>query len=66
MLALLRRLPSDDQRRVCELRLAGLTGQEIAAVLGKRHDAVRQLQSRAIERLRQLMPASAEKEARDA
>jgi RNA polymerase sigma-70 factor (ECF subfamily) len=57
--ALLRDLPTDDQRRVIELRLAGLTGAEIAAVLGKRHDAVRQLQGRAMEHLRTLANATA-------
>ena len=59
VLALLNELPTADQRRVCELRLAGLTGAEIAVVLGKRHDAVRQLQSRAMERLRMLATAAA-------
>jgi RNA polymerase sigma-70 factor (ECF subfamily) len=44
------RLPAD-QRRVVELRLAGLTGQEIAADLGRSHAAVRMLQQRAIDRL---------------
>lgn len=50
---LLGRLPTD-QRRVVELRLAGLTGPEIAAVVGKSHDAVKKLQGRAIAKLRQL------------
>jgi RNA polymerase sigma-70 factor (ECF subfamily) len=58
VLALLAQLPTEDQRRVCELRLAGLTGEEIAAVLGKRHDAVRQIQGRALERLRVLLTAA--------
>ena len=49
--ALLARL-SDDQRRVLELRRAGLSGEEIAAVLGRSHAAVRMLQHRAIGRLR--------------
>ena len=57
LLALLDAL-SEDQRQVLKLRLAGLTGTEIAAVLGKRHDAVRQLQSRALERLRTLVAAA--------
>lgn len=52
--ALLLRLPSA-QRRVLELRLAGLTGPEIASVLGKRHGAVKVAQSRAIARLRQII-----------
>jgi RNA polymerase sigma-70 factor (ECF subfamily) len=44
-----------EQRQVVELRLAGLTGPEIAAVLGRSHAAVKMLQLRAIERLRQTM-----------
>jgi RNA polymerase sigma factor (sigma-70 family) len=51
----------DEQRRVLELRWAGLSGQEIAAVLGKRYDAVRKIESRAELRLRALQ----EQEARD-
>jgi RNA polymerase sigma-70 factor (ECF subfamily) len=42
---------SSDQRRVVELRLAGLSGQEIAGVLGRSHGAVRQLQLRAMQQL---------------
>jgi RNA polymerase sigma-70 factor (ECF subfamily) len=57
-LALLARLP-EDQRRVCELRLAGLSGKEIAEVLGKHHDAVRTAQSRAEARLRDLIGVAA-------
>lgn len=45
---------SDDQRRVMELRLVGLTGAEIARVLEKKHATVRKLQERAIERLTEL------------
>lgn len=52
-LRLMRQL-SDDQRRVMELRLVGLTGAEIAAVLDKKHATVRKLQERAIERLTEL------------
>jgi RNA polymerase sigma-70 factor (ECF subfamily) len=52
-LRLLARFP-DDQRRVLELRWAGLSGKEIAVVLGKRHDAVRKIESRAEEKLRQM------------
>lgn len=48
--AAIARLPAD-QRRVVELRLAGLTGCEIAAELGRSHAAVRMLQQRAIDRL---------------
>ena len=43
-----------DQREVVELRLAGLTDQEIGRVLGKRHGAIRTIQHRASKRLRQL------------
>jgi RNA polymerase sigma-70 factor (ECF subfamily) len=60
VMRLLDRFP-DDQRRVLELRWAGLSGKEIAAVLGKRHDAVRKIESRAEEKLRQLR----DEEARD-
>lgn len=45
----------DDQRHVIELRLAGLTGPEIAEVVGRRHGAVRALQHRAFARLRTLL-----------
>ena len=48
------RLP-EDQRRVMELRLSGLTGPEIAAVLGRSPLAVRSLQFRAMTRLRTLL-----------
>ena len=41
-----------DQRRVVELRLAGLTGIEIADALGLSHGAVKVHQFRAIRRLR--------------
>ena len=51
---LLEQLPPDRQR-VCELRFAGLTDREIAAVLGKSHGAVRVTQSRAVAQLRELM-----------
>lgn len=43
-----------DQREVVELRLAGLSDQEIGRVLGKRHGAIRTIQHRALKRLRQL------------
>jgi RNA polymerase sigma-70 factor (ECF subfamily) len=45
----------DDQRRVIELRLAGLTGAEIAETLGRSQPAMRQLQFRAMQRLRQIL-----------
>ncbi len=40
------------QRRAVELRLAGLTGPEIARALGRSHAAVKMLQLRAVDRLR--------------
>lgn len=52
--ALLAGLP-EDQRRVVELRLAGLSGVEIARVLGRSHGAVRALQFRAAARLRDML-----------
>jgi RNA polymerase sigma-70 factor, ECF subfamily len=44
-----------DQRRVVELRVAGLKGREIAAELGRSHEAVRMLQHRALDQLAALM-----------
>jgi RNA polymerase sigma-70 factor (ECF subfamily) len=44
-----------DQRQIVELRLAGLTDREIAAVLGRSHGSVRTVQYRALQRLRSLM-----------
>jgi RNA polymerase sigma-70 factor (ECF subfamily) len=48
----------DADREVIELRRAGLSGKEIAAVLGVSHEAAKKRQLRAIDRLRQdlLMP----------
>lgn len=64
LLAAVGRLP-DDQRTAVELRLAGLTGPEIAAAMGRSHDAVKKLQLRALERLRaDLMAGTAMKEGR--
>ena len=65
--ALLLRLPPQ-QRRVLELRMAGLTGVEIAAVLGRSHGAIRKLQYRTLLRLRDMLGATGAqtKEARDA
>jgi RNA polymerase sigma-70 factor, ECF subfamily len=40
-----------DQRRVVELRIAGLKGREIAQKLGRSHEAVRMLQHRALDNL---------------
>ncbi len=57
---LLTHLPPD-QRHVVELRLAGLTNQEIAATLGRSVAATKMLQFRALTRLRTLLcpePAS--------
>ncbi len=51
----------DDQRRAIELRLAGLTGREIAAELGRSHEAVKMLQQRALARLRTEMGAATQK-----
>lgn len=64
--ALLRDL-SPPQRQVLELRMAGLTGVEIAAVLGRSHGAVRKLQYRTLLRLRdKLGITDGQKEVRDA
>jgi DNA-directed RNA polymerase specialized sigma24 family protein len=49
--ALLAQLPPD-QRQILELRLAGLTGPEIAAALGRSLGAVKIAQVRAFARLR--------------
>ncbi len=46
---------SDDQRRVVELRLAGLSGIEISKAVGKSHAAVKMLQHRALEQLRKAL-----------
>ncbi len=64
--ALLTHLP-EDQRRVLELRLAGLTGPEIATVLGRSLGSVKMLQLRALERLRALLsvPTDAEEASHD-
>lgn len=52
--ALLSVLP-DEQRRVVALRLAGLSGPEIARVLGRHPAAVKSTQFRAYTRLRRLL-----------
>ena len=52
----LKQLPAD-QQRVVELRLAGLTGAEIAETLGKSNTAIRMSQFRAMHRLRELLIA---------
>jgi RNA polymerase sigma-70 factor (ECF subfamily) len=64
--SLLRQLPPP-QRQVLELRMAGLTGVEIAAVLGRSHGAIRKLQYRTLIRMRDMLGVSdATKEAQDA
>jgi RNA polymerase sigma-70 factor (ECF subfamily) len=45
----------DEQRRVVELRLTGMTGPEIAAAIGRSHDSVRTTQRRALAQLRLLL-----------
>lgn len=54
VLALVSQL-SVDQRRVLELRFAGLTDAEIGAVLGRTPSAVRAVQARAVARMRGLL-----------
>jgi RNA polymerase sigma-70 factor, ECF subfamily len=49
---------SVDQRQVVELRLAGLTDNEIASTLGRKSGAIRAIQFRAISKLRDLVGAS--------
>jgi RNA polymerase sigma-70 factor, ECF subfamily len=51
LFAAVARLP-DEQRTAIELRLAGLTGVEIATAMERSHDAVRKLQRRALEKLK--------------
>ncbi len=55
---LLAQLPAD-QRRILELRLAGLKGREIADALGRSHGSVRLAQHRAMTRLREVMTSNA-------
>lgn len=54
--SLLARL-TPDQREVIELRLAGMTGQEIADHLGRNLGAIRSMQFRALTQLRRMMTA---------
>lgn len=61
--AAMRRLP-DDQRAIVELRLAGLTGPEIAQVVGRSLPAVKFAQFRAYQRLRGLLETHAEEVSR--
>ena len=53
----LSRLPAD-QRQAIELRLAGLTGREIAHELGRSHEAIKMLQQRALAHLRATLGAA--------
>ena len=53
---------SDDQRHVVELRLAGLSDREIAAVLGRSLAATKMLQVRAVARLRLLLGVPADRQ----
>src|SRR5215211_9155185 len=55
--AVLARLPRE-QRQVVELRLAGLTNSEMAAILGRSVPALQMLQGRALIRLRALLDAT--------
>lgn len=48
-----------NQRQVLELRLAGLTAVEIAAVMGRRHGTIRNLHHRTLVRLRELLGVQA-------
>jgi RNA polymerase sigma-70 factor (ECF subfamily) len=57
LLAAIARLPGD-QRRVIELRIAGMKGREIAAELGRSHEAVRMLQHRALNKLASALMSS--------
>jgi RNA polymerase sigma-70 factor (ECF subfamily) len=59
--ALLAQLPTN-QRDVVELRLAGLTGREVALALGRSLPAVKIAQVRAYARLRDLLGATSEAE----
>lgn len=59
---------SEDQRRVIELRLAGLTDHEIADVLDRKYATVRTIQRRAVIRLQEILQIALEpaEEARNA
>lgn len=64
LLAAVSRLP-DGQRTAIELRLAGLSGPEVAIAMGRSHDAIKKLQLRALERLRaELMTSAGSQEVR--
>jgi RNA polymerase sigma-70 factor, ECF subfamily len=51
----------EDQRRVIELRLAGLSGNEIAESIGKSVPAVKMLQHRAMQRFRRSLVETAQR-----
>jgi RNA polymerase sigma-70 factor (ECF subfamily) len=53
------------QRRVLELRLAGLSGAEIAVVLGRSHGTIRNLQHRTLLTRRRLLGVAAPGEESD-
>ncbi|MEM7234725.1 MAG: sigma-70 family RNA polymerase sigma factor, partial [Planctomycetota bacterium] len=55
--AAVHKLP-EDQRLVLELRLRGLSSRQIADEIGLSADAVRQRESRASKRLRELLSGS--------
>jgi RNA polymerase sigma-70 factor (ECF subfamily) len=61
---LLAQLP-EEQRRLLELRLTGLTDAEIARVVGRNHGAVRASQFRAVARLRSLLGIEARSKGRN-
>jgi RNA polymerase sigma-70 factor (ECF subfamily) len=48
---------TEEQRSIIELRLAGLSANEIATALGKSRNAIDQMQYRAVARLRKLLTA---------
>jgi RNA polymerase sigma-70 factor, ECF subfamily len=53
------RLP-DDQRTALQLRMAGLTGPEVAAAMGRSHEAIKKLQLRGLQQLRADLMTSAD------
>jgi RNA polymerase sigma-70 factor (ECF subfamily) len=56
----------EEQRRVVELRMSGLSGPEVAEVLGRTHDSVRTTQRRALARLRLHLNVATEEGERNA
>lgn len=56
-----------EQRQIVELRMAGMTGPEIARALGRSHDSVRTTQRRALAQIRSLLGITPDmREGRDA